>query len=75
MRMTRIDLARKPARDGRGGEHAQTGDEHRLADLQGGVAAHASEIDWVEIGEAVEADAEDEAENAARREIAVGEGA
>ena len=71
----RIDIAREPAGDGRGGEHAQTGDEHRLADLQSRVAAHPPEIDRVEVGQAIEPDAENEAEDAARREVAVGEGA
>ena len=46
---------------------ARPGDEHRLADHQRVVAAHPREIDRIEIGQAVEADAEDEARTASRR--------
>ena len=54
-------------RDRRHEEHAKPGDEHRLADLQRRIAAHAGEIDGVEIGEPVKADAEHEGEERARR--------
>src|SRR3712207_8840466 len=49
--------------------------EHGLADLERGIAPHPGEIDRVEVRQAVEADAHDEAEGRAGQEVAVGEGA
>ena len=71
----RIELLVELAGDRRGDEHHQAGDEHGLADHQRVVAAHLRQIDRIEIGQAVKPDAEHEGEQAADREIPVGESA
>jgi hypothetical protein len=48
--------------------------EHRLADHQRRIAAHHRQIDGVDVGQAIEADAEHEGEHRARPEIAVAKG-
>jgi hypothetical protein len=50
-------------------EHRKAGDEHRLADHQRIVAADAPEIERIEIGQAVEADAHDEGEQRAEAKL------
>ena len=69
-----VDLHHQPADDRRRQEHGDAGDEHGLADHQRAVAAHFGEIARIDVGQAVQADADAERDQAADAEIAVGEG-
>ena len=69
----RIDLGHEPADQRRGQKHGGAGYEQGLADHQRVEAADLAEIDRIEIGETVQADAEHKGEHAADREIAIGE--
>ena len=70
----RIEFGHQPADERRGQEHGGAGHEHGLADHQRVVAADLAEIDRIEVGQAVKADAEHEGKDAAEREVAVEEG-
>ena len=68
-----VGLARQAARHRCGQEHGDARHEHRLADHQRVVAAHHAQIERIEVGEAVEADAQHEGEETAESEVAIGE--
>ena len=69
-----IHLARQDAGDRRGDEHRQAADEQRLTDHHRIVAADAPEEDRIEVGEAIEAYADDEGKQRAEGEVDVAEG-
>ena len=70
-----VDDRHQPPDDRRDQEHGDAGDANGLADHQRAVAAHLGEIARIDVGQAVEADADAELQEAADREITVGEGA
>ena len=67
-----VDDRHQAADDRRDQEHGDAGDEHGLADHQRAVAAHFRQIARIHVGQAVKTDTDEERDQAADAEVAVG---